>query len=41
MGEGIILDTKLVGEIKGQFFIPDYQRGYRWGEGSHTAIGGC
>lgn len=26
----IILDTKLVGEITGEYFIPSYQRGYRW-----------
>ena len=25
------LDTRLVGDIQGHFFIPDYQRGYRWG----------
>ncbi|MCD8295194.1 MAG: DUF262 domain-containing HNH endonuclease family protein [Clostridia bacterium] len=28
----ITLETKLVGEIKGEFFVPSYQRGYRWGE---------
>ena len=28
----ISLDTKLVGEIKGDFVIPAYQRGYRWNE---------
>lgn len=28
----IILDTKLVGDITGTFFIPSYQRGYRWGK---------
>lgn len=28
----ITLDTKLVGEIKGEFFVPSYQRGYRWGK---------
>ncbi|MBP5501600.1 MAG: DUF262 domain-containing protein [Bacteroidales bacterium] len=27
----INLDTRLVGDIQGHFFIPDYQRGYRWG----------
>lgn len=27
----IELITKKVGEIKGRFFIPSYQRGYRWG----------
>ena len=25
-------ETKGVLEIKGNFFVPDYQRGYRWGE---------
>ena len=28
----ILLETKLVCEIKGTFFVPSYQRGYRWGE---------
>ncbi len=28
----IKLETRLVGEIKGRFYLPDYQRGYRWGE---------
>lgn len=28
----IYLDTKLVGDIQGHFFVPDYQRGYRWGK---------
>lgn len=27
----IKLETKLVGSIEGDFFIPSYQRGYRWG----------
>lgn len=31
MGNQILLDTKLVGDIKGTFFVPSYQRGYRWG----------
>lgn len=26
----ILLDTKNVGKIKGSFYLPDYQRGYRW-----------
>lgn len=26
------LDTKFVGDIEGEFFIPSYQRGYRWGK---------
>lgn len=30
MIESAVLETKLVSEIKGQFFIPSYQRGYRW-----------
>lgn len=28
----ILLETKLVGDIKGIFYVPSYQRGYRWGE---------
>ena len=28
----IILETKLVGDIKGSFYVPSYQRGYRWGK---------
>lgn len=28
----INLDTKLIGDIQGRFYIPKYQRGYRWGE---------
>lgn len=32
MNNEIILDTKLVGDIKGEFFVPSYQRGYRWGD---------
>lgn len=28
----IILNTKLVGDIRGDFFVPSYQRGYRWSE---------
>ncbi len=30
--ENIKLETKLVGDIEGKFYIPSYQRGYRWGE---------
>lgn len=26
----IVLEPKLVGDISGNFFVPDYQRGYRW-----------
>ena len=28
----ICLETKLVGTIEGTFFVPSYQRGYRWGK---------
>lgn len=28
----VILDAKLVGKIEGNFFVPKYQRGYRWTE---------
>jgi len=34
----IKLDTKLVGDIEGHFFIPSYQRGYRWGEKEVTRL---
>ena len=27
----IHLETRNVGDIKGKFKLPDYQRGYRWG----------
>lgn len=28
----INLETKLLGDIQGHFYVADYQRGYRWGE---------
>lgn len=28
----IQLETRNVGDLKGRFFLPDYQRGYRWGK---------
>lgn len=28
----ILLETKLVCEIRGTFYVPSYQRGYRWGD---------
>lgn len=28
----ILLETKLVSDIAGTFYVPSYQRGYRWGE---------
>lgn len=31
MYNDIILETKLVADIKGAFYVPSYQRGYRWG----------
>ena len=32
MQNQILLQTKHVSEIEGNFFIPSYQRGYRWGQ---------
>lgn len=32
MNNQIVLETKLVSDIKGTFFVPSYQRGYRWGK---------
>lgn len=32
MNNEIKLDTKLVRNITGDFYVPSYQRGYRWGE---------
>ncbi len=29
--EGVLLEPRLVGDITGDFFVPRYQRGYRWG----------
>jgi hypothetical protein len=31
MANEITLEPRLVGKITGQFFVPSYQRGYRWG----------
>lgn len=31
MNSQIRLETKYVGSLRGRFFIPSYQRGYRWG----------
>ena len=31
MSKQIVLDTKYVGDIIGTFYVPSYQRGYRWG----------
>jgi len=38
MNNDIILDTKLVGSIKGNFYVPSYQRGYRWGKEEVTRL---
>lgn len=38
MIEEIVLETKLVGEIKGDFYVPSYQRGYRWGSDEVTRL---
>lgn len=38
MNDEIILDTKLVGEVTGEFFVPSYQRGYRWGKDEVTRL---
>lgn len=38
MSNDIILDTKLVGSIKGNFYVPSYQRGYRWGKEEVTRL---
>lgn len=32
MNREITLGTKLVGNITGDFYVPSYQRGYRWGK---------
>lgn len=34
----IVLDTKLVGSIEGKFYVPSYQRGYRWGRDEVTRL---
>lgn len=38
MAEEIVLSTKLVGDISGDFFVPSYQRGYRWGTDEVTRL---
>lgn len=32
MDTEIVLETRSVGKIKGEFFVPSYQRGYCWGK---------
>ena len=34
----ILLETKNVGKIKGLFYLPNYQRGYRWTSEEITAV---
>lgn len=34
----ILLETKLVGQIRGKFYVPSYQRGYRWDEQQVKAL---
>lgn len=31
VGPPALLEPRLVGDVQGSFFVPDYQRGYRWG----------
>ena len=37
-GSSIQLGDKLVGELQGDFYIPSYQRGYRWDESQVRAL---
>ena len=34
----IKLETRLVGDITGEFYVPSYQRGYRWGKDEVTRL---
>ena len=38
MSAEIKLETKLVGSIEGKFYVPSYQRGYRWGKEEVTRL---
>lgn len=38
MNTDIILNTKLIGDIQGIFYVPSYQRGYRWGKEEVTRL---
>ena len=38
MSENIVLENKIVGDIAGKFFVPSYQRGYRWGVGEVSRL---
>ena len=30
MDNNVLLEIRPIGEIEGSFFVPNYQRGYRW-----------
>src|SRR3954447_6391519 len=32
LGTPAVLTPRKVGDLEGTFFVPDYQRGYRWGD---------
>ena len=34
----IQLEERLVGKIEGEFYVPSYQRGYRWDESQVIAL---
>lgn len=38
LGTRAILTPRKVGELEGSFFVPDYQRGYRWGKEEVTRL---
>ena len=38
MSNDIVLETKFVADINGAFYIPSYQRGYRWSETEVTRL---
>lgn len=38
MTDTATLEPRTVGSLKGEFFVPAYQRGYRWGEHEVTAL---
>src|SRR4051812_9773821 len=33
-----LLQPRLVGDVEGRFYVPAYQRGYRWGEAEVTNL---
>lgn len=38
VSNNIQLEEKLVGQIKGEFYVPSYQRGYRWDQSQVIAL---